>query len=224
MALRDRRSTCLFHRSGLRRVAPTTMPSADFYAAIRAPCDALSPVAGTTAQTSRGKIDRLRRTPAGSTTPVLDGRGLRGCLPARPAGKASLSGSCPSGRGFAPRFFQAPPRGGLRSRGARPCVSLILRHHQAGQRTLTSKLSIMLGTQPPGRRKAPPDHRLHDAIHGSNKVSWIFVAYAPRNDDGSDGESRSHRVRHRIEPVDHDIALGFIDAHGHVEPSVVKLR
>src|SRR5262249_7206380 len=36
-----------------------------------------SPVAGTTAQTSRGKIDRLHRTPAGSTTPVLDGRGLR---------------------------------------------------------------------------------------------------------------------------------------------------
>ena len=33
--VRDRRSTCLFHRSGLRRVAPATMPSADFCAAVR---------------------------------------------------------------------------------------------------------------------------------------------------------------------------------------------
>ena len=39
-----------------------------------------------TAETSRGKIDRLRRTPAGFTTPVLDGRGLRDHLLARPAG------------------------------------------------------------------------------------------------------------------------------------------
>jgi hypothetical protein len=38
--VRDRRSTCLFHRSGLRRVAPVTMPSADFFAAVRAPCNA----------------------------------------------------------------------------------------------------------------------------------------------------------------------------------------
>src|SRR5664280_1058112 len=35
---------------------------------------------------SRGKIDRLHRTPAGFTTPVLDGRGLRDPLLARPAG------------------------------------------------------------------------------------------------------------------------------------------
>src|SRR5215203_1692752 len=35
---------------------------------------------------SRGKTDRLRRTPAGFTTPTLDGSGLRGHLPARPAG------------------------------------------------------------------------------------------------------------------------------------------
>src|ERR1700682_2162466 len=40
--VRDRRSTCLFHRSGLRRVAPATMPSADFCAAIRTPFDDLS--------------------------------------------------------------------------------------------------------------------------------------------------------------------------------------
>jgi hypothetical protein len=35
---------------------------------------------------SRGKTDRLRRTPAGFTTPVLDGRGLRDQWLARPAG------------------------------------------------------------------------------------------------------------------------------------------
>ena len=39
-----------------------------------------------TPEISRGKIDRLHRTPAGFTTPVLDGRGLRDPLPARPAG------------------------------------------------------------------------------------------------------------------------------------------
>ena len=35
---------------------------------------------------SRGKIDRFHRTPAGFTTPALDGRGLRDHLLARPAG------------------------------------------------------------------------------------------------------------------------------------------
>jgi hypothetical protein len=35
-------SICL-HRSGLRRIAPPTMPSADFCAAVRSPCDDLSP-------------------------------------------------------------------------------------------------------------------------------------------------------------------------------------
>src|SRR5579863_9791759 len=89
---------------------PPTMPSADFCAAIRSPCDDLSPESGTTAQTSRGKTDRLRRTPAGFTTPVLDDHGLRDHLLARPTGQASLSGSCPSGRGFAPRFLQTPSR------------------------------------------------------------------------------------------------------------------
>jgi hypothetical protein len=39
-----------------------------------------------TTQTSRGKTDRLHRTPAGFTTPTLDDRGLRDQLLARPAG------------------------------------------------------------------------------------------------------------------------------------------
>jgi len=47
---------------------------------------------------------------AGSTTPALDGCGLRDHWLARPAGQASISGSCPSGRGFAPRFLQTSPR------------------------------------------------------------------------------------------------------------------
>ena len=47
---------------------------------------------------------------AGSTTPALDGCGLRDHWLARPAGQASISGSCPLGRGFAPRFLQTSPR------------------------------------------------------------------------------------------------------------------
>src|SRR6266487_4679582 len=39
-----------------------------------------------TPEISQGKTDRLRRTPAGFTTPVLDGRGLRDHLLARPTG------------------------------------------------------------------------------------------------------------------------------------------
>src|SRR5208283_2831849 len=36
-----------FHRSGLRRTLPPTLPSADFSVAIRPPCDGLSPEFGT---------------------------------------------------------------------------------------------------------------------------------------------------------------------------------
>jgi hypothetical protein len=42
-----------------------------------------------TAQTSRGKLDRLPRTPAGSTSQALDGWGLCGKLSARPTWAAS---------------------------------------------------------------------------------------------------------------------------------------
>jgi hypothetical protein len=38
---------------------------------------------------SRGKFDRLPRTPAGFTAPVFDDSGLRSHLPARPAAAAS---------------------------------------------------------------------------------------------------------------------------------------
>jgi len=53
-----------------------------------------------------------------------------------------ISGSCPSTRTFAPRFFQTPPRG-----GPRPCASLVLHLHQVAQRTYTSKLLNMPGTR-----------------------------------------------------------------------------
>ena len=61
-------------------------------------------------QVSRGKLDRLQRATAGFTTSALDGYGLRSHSPARPA-VCLLSGSCPSARAFAPRFFQTSPHG-----------------------------------------------------------------------------------------------------------------
>src|SRR6202521_4074047 len=61
------------------------MPSADFCSAVRRPLDPLSRLAGDTKQISRGKLNRLRCTTAGSTLRALDGYGLRDTLPARPA-------------------------------------------------------------------------------------------------------------------------------------------
>jgi len=57
-------------------------------------------------QVSRGKLGRLRCTPAGFTAATLDGDGLRGLWPTRPDATASLSGSCPSGRIFAIASFR----------------------------------------------------------------------------------------------------------------------
>src|SRR6266705_5838051 len=61
------------------------MPSADFCPAVRWPLSRLSRLAGDTEQISRGKLNRLRCTTAGSTLRALDGYGLRDPLPARPA-------------------------------------------------------------------------------------------------------------------------------------------
>src|ERR1035437_630083 len=60
------------------------MPSADFCSAVRLPLDSLSPLTDTE-QISWGKLSRLLCTAAGSTLRPLDGYGLRGKLPARPA-------------------------------------------------------------------------------------------------------------------------------------------
>jgi LTXXQ motif family protein len=103
-------STLRFHRAGLRRITPPTMPSADFSAAIGALRPAQSGLPDT-AEISRGKTDRLPRTPAGFTASTFDGRGLRDHLLARPGRpRYPVLGSCPSSRGFAPRFLQISRR------------------------------------------------------------------------------------------------------------------
>src|SRR5215467_13200604 len=60
------------------------MPSADFCSAVRRPLRSPQSPVGDTKQTSRGKLNRVRCTTAGSTLCVLDGYGLRDQLPARP--------------------------------------------------------------------------------------------------------------------------------------------
>src|SRR2546422_7848335 len=60
------------------------MPYADFCPAVRRPFDHLSR-RGDAEQISWGKLNRLPCTIAESTLRVLDGYGLRGKLPARPA-------------------------------------------------------------------------------------------------------------------------------------------
>ena len=93
-----------------------------------------------TMQISRGKLDRLHRTPAESTALAYGDRGLRGTGPARPTRSASYSVSVRQVAALLPRFFQTAPR------GDRPCASLALCLTRPGQRTFTSKLSNMLGT------------------------------------------------------------------------------
>ena len=55
----------------------------------RGPCGSARCGLPDTTQASRGKTGRLRRTPAGSAAPALDGRGRRDRLSARPAKSAS---------------------------------------------------------------------------------------------------------------------------------------
>jgi hypothetical protein len=75
-------------------------------------------------QISRGKLDRLHRTPAESTALALMGTGLRRSGPARPTRDASYSVSVRQVAALLPRFFQTAPR------GHRPCASLALHPHQ----------------------------------------------------------------------------------------------
>ena len=65
------------------------MPSADVCVPIRSPHGSLSPLLRDRTQISRGKSDRLHRTPAGSTALALDGSGLCDQLSARPTKDAS---------------------------------------------------------------------------------------------------------------------------------------
>src|ERR1035438_6214209 len=92
-------------------------------------------------QTSRGKFNRLQRATAGFTTSALDGYGLRGHVPARPAPYASYLVDCSSARVFAPRFLQTPPRGD----------ALALRYH-------FSSVRLSRGLSPPEMSNMPGTH------------------------------------------------------------------
>jgi hypothetical protein len=118
---------------------PPTTPSADFRAAVRPPCDGLSPVAGTQRRSPEVRPTAFTARPpdlpprslitvdfAISSSLVRPGRPLVRCLSIGPRLCSTLSSDPTSRR--------------------RPCASLILRRHQAGQRTSTSKLSFILGT------------------------------------------------------------------------------
>src|ERR1700677_2235580 len=116
------------------------MPYADFCSAVRMPLGSLSR-GNDTEQISWGKLSRLPCTIAESTLRTLDGYGLRGKLPARPA--------------LAPyiRFLSIDSHRLLHA-SFRPrlaaialALSLALHLHQVGRRTFTSKLLNMPSTQ-----------------------------------------------------------------------------
>ena len=120
---RDRRSIRPFHRSGLRRTLPPTMPSADFCATVRPPCG--SSVRSGTRRRPPGKSDRLRRHAPG--------------LPPRPLMTVDFAIICSLVRPGTPRYpvlvHRAAACSTLLSDAAsrrRPCASLTLRRHQAG--------------------------------------------------------------------------------------------
>jgi len=49
------------------------------------------------------------------------------------------------------------------------------------------------------------------------------VNFPPRVVRERAGKTRvSHRMRHGVKTVDHDVALGLIDAHGHIKPPIVE--
>ena len=65
------------------------MPAADFCRTVRVDRSTLSPDSGTCSRPPEIRFDRLQRATAEFTTSALDGYGLRGHLPARPAPYAS---------------------------------------------------------------------------------------------------------------------------------------
>src|ERR1019366_6414105 len=116
------------------------MPSADFCPAVRPPFDSLSRRSDAE-QISWGKFSRLLCTAAESTLRTLDGYGLRGKLPARPA-------LTPCIRFFVHRLAHLI-HASFRPRLAAVALasSLGLHLHQVGRRTCTSKLLNMPSTQ-----------------------------------------------------------------------------
>src|SRR5436305_10871213 len=122
------------------------MPSADFCLAVRRPLDRLSRLAATRDRSPGvSSIAFGAQPPDLRFAPLMDmDFAIRCPLVQR---WRLLSGFCSSARTFAPRFLQTPPRGDS------PCASLTLHLHQVGQRTFTSELLSMPGTQRP--RPAP---------------------------------------------------------------------
>jgi hypothetical protein len=119
-----------------------------------------------TAQTSRGKIGRLHRTPVGSTTPVLDSCGLRDWLLARPAGQASYPllvhrAAILLHASFRPHLAATP----LRFANPSPLSGWIEDFHlQAADHARHTAN---------GSRECAPDDRLREAIRRAAKQVWI---------------------------------------------------
>jgi hypothetical protein len=115
------------------------MPSAVFCAVVRSPYDDLSPESGT-----QRRSPEVRPTAFAARPPDLPPR------PLMVADFAIIGSLVQPGRprirflSIGPRLCSTLPSDPASRR--RPCASLILRHHQAGWRTSTPKLSIMLGT------------------------------------------------------------------------------
>jgi hypothetical protein len=115
------------NRSGLRPVAGSTMPSADFCPAVRSPLDSLSHVPATTEQISWGNSSRLPRAIAGSTLSVLDEYGLRNARPARPTLVPHIRFLFIDSRFCSTLLSDAPS-------WSRPCASLTLHPIRLGRR------------------------------------------------------------------------------------------
>jgi hypothetical protein len=132
-------ATPLFHRSGLRRVAPTTTPSADFCAAIRTPHDVLSPTGTRRRPPGVSPASFVAHPPDLQLWPLMD---------------MDFATSCPLVRPALPRIrflfvgsrlcYTLPSDGPSRDR---PCVSLVLHLHQVAQGTFTPRTPAMPGTQ-----------------------------------------------------------------------------
>ena len=166
------------------------MPSADFCAAITGLANPLSPGLPDTAQTSRGKIDRLHRTPAGFTTPALDGYGLRDHLLARPAGQASYPVlvhrvAALLHASFRPRLATTP----LRFANPSPPSGWIEDLHL--QAVDHARHTIGIG----GSLAAPPlpHHRAYGSVHGGSTDLGDRAAF-----DRSKAEPGEEGVRHRV--------------------------
>jgi hypothetical protein len=87
-----------------------TMPSADFYVAIRSPHGFLSLDSETRRRPPEVSSTAFTTHPSDlQPWPLMDMDFAISCPLVRP--RMPLSGFCSSGRGFAPRFLQTPPRG-----------------------------------------------------------------------------------------------------------------